>query len=207
MEDVSPDELLPAPGGPEPPGKRDTEIPPIVPGDPLPPPAPDEKDAQPPGKIDLPDSVSTTETGQPETLRIHPALSGGQKVDGHIDGMLIVVNVVDKLGKTVDLDTFEVDADLSIVILDPQREPSEARIGRWDFSSEQVAELVRSEPISGLHVPIQWQDSEPLGKEVIVHIRLRGEDDEMRCEQRLKVERQTAIAEWTPRGEALKSMR
>jgi hypothetical protein len=118
--------------------------------------------------------------------------------------MLIVVNVVDKIGKTVDMDSFDIDAELSVVILDPERDPSEARLGRWDFSSQQVTELVRSEPISGLHIPVEWQDTEPSGDEVIVHIRLRAEDDEMRCEQRLKVERKTAIAEWTPRGEDLR---
>ena len=87
--------------------------------------------------------------------------------------------------------------------MDPLREPSESRIGRWDFTPEEVASFIRAKPMSGIHVPIAWQQSQPSGEEVIVHARLRSEEDEMRCEARIKVEQQTAIAEWTPRGESL----
>ena len=202
-EDDSDPEMLPAPGGPEPPGKRDTDAPQVVPGELLPPPLREEEELKPPGQIILPDSVQAA-AGAPQKLRIHQGLSGGHAIDGNSEGMMIVVNAIDKLGKTVSLDDFDIDAELSIVILDPQREPSQARIGRWDFTNLQVATFLRSEPISGLHVPIQWKDVKPSGKEVIVHVRLRAEDDEMRCEGRLKVEKKTAIAEWTPRGEQLR---
>jgi hypothetical protein len=194
---------MPAPGGPEPPGKSDTEPPPVEPGELLPPADAKDDNDKPPGQIQLPDSVRAA-AGQPERLSIHPALSGGIRVDGKIDGMTIVVNVLDALGKTVDLNGFEVDAELSLVLVDPQREAVESRIGRWDFSPDQVADMVRSQPISGLHVPIQWQDVPPSGDEVIVHVKLQAGDDELVCEQRLKVEKRAAIAEWTPRGEALR---
>jgi hypothetical protein len=117
--------------------------------------------------------------------------------------MMIVVTAVDKFGRMVSLDGFDVDADLTIVILDPQLEPSKARLGRWDYSNQQVATFLRSKPISGLHVPIQWNNAVPSSDEVIVHVRLRAEDDEMRCDGRVKVAKKTALAEWTPRGESL----
>ncbi len=196
-------ELLPAPGGPEPPGKRDIDVPEIVPGELLPPPIGEEDDLKPPGQIQLPDSVQAA-AGVPNQLRIHHALSGGHRVEGSITGMVIVVNVIDKLGKPVNLDQFDVDANLSVVVLDPSKDPSEAKIGRWDFANSEVASFVRSKPISGLHIPIDWTDGQPEVDEVIVHVRLRGEEDEMRCEGRLNVEKQAAIAEWTPRGEALR---
>ena len=59
--------------------------------------------------------------------------------------MTIVVNVLDRLGKTVDLERFDVEANLSVVILDPLREASDARIGRWDFSPGEVARLTRND--------------------------------------------------------------
>jgi hypothetical protein len=198
--DSSPAELLPAPGGPEPPGKNDLRVPPILPGEVLPPPDSDADQIKPPGQIQLPDSVQAVE-GIPDELRIHPTLSGGHRIDGHIEEMTIVLNVRDRVGKTIDLKKFDVSAGLSLVILDPLRDASEARLGRWDFTADQLKSLIRSDPISGIHVPIQWQDAEPTGDEMIVHARLRSEEDEMRCEARLKVEQQTAIAEWTPRGE------
>ncbi len=156
--------LPPAPGGPEPPSKRDTEIPQIDPGEILPPPAADDGGLpKPPGQIELPDSVQAA-AGVPAKLRIHPGLSGGQRVDESIDNMMIVLNVVDRLGKPVNIDDFDIDADLSIVILDPELEPSEARVGQWDFTTWQLATFVQSDPISGLHVPIEWQATQPSGE-------------------------------------------
>ncbi|MEM8672150.1 MAG: hypothetical protein AAGG48_31835 [Planctomycetota bacterium] len=189
--------LPPAPGGPEPPGRSDTESEGIIPGKILPPPANPEDD-KPAGQIELPDSAQAG-VGVPTGLRIHRTLSGGHRLDEETDGLMIVVNVVDQVGKTVDVMDFDIEGKLSIVVLDPQREPHEARIGRWDFEGAEVTNLVRSEPISGLHVALPYQDDRPLGKEVIVHVRLRGEEDEMRCEQRISAEQTPAVAKWTPR--------
>lgn len=197
--------LEPAPGGPVPPSKNDTEIPPVLPGEQLPPGDNDggADDIKPPGQILLPDSVNANDR-IPDTLRIHPGLSGGHRVDGEVEGMTIVVNVVNHLGKTINLKDFLVSGELSVVILDPKREPTEARIGRWNYQPEEVSELIRDEPISGFHIPIDWQDFQPEGDEVIVHVRLRAEEDEMRCEGMVSVEKQPAIAEWTPRGEPIR---
>ena len=197
--------LEPAPGGPVPPSMNDTEIPPVLPGETTPPAnsLSGSDDIKPPGQILLPDSVNATDR-VPDTLRIHQGLSGGQRVEGRVEDMTIVVNVVNNLGKTINLDEFQVAAELSVVILDPKRDPSEARIGRWNYDRDQVAALVRSEPISGFHIPIDWQEFQPKGEEVIVHVRLRAEEDEMRCEGTVRVEKQPAIAEWTPRGEPLR---
>ncbi len=195
-------ELLPAPGGPEPPGKRDTEVPPEVPGEILPPSMLDgEPEEKPPGQILLPDSVQDG-NGVPDQLRLHPSLSGGSLVDGKIENMLVVVTVQDKLGRPLDLADYDVDGELSIVIFEADQDEIEAgRLGRWDFTADQVAELVRSDPISGLHVPISWQGRQPDGEEIVVHVRLRSDEDEMRCRGKIKVERGNAVAEWTPRGE------
>ena len=191
-------ELLPAPTGPQPPGKEDTDLPPVIEGEILPPPASPEE-IKPPGQIQLPDSAQAA-AGVPATLRIHRNLSGGNHVDGKLQEMRLVVNAVDSLGKTVDLDDFDIAGELSVVVLDPKRAPDEARLGRWDFRDEELSALVRSEPISSLHIVVPIADKQPQGDEVIVHVRLRGEEDEMRCESRLPVEAKTAASQWTPRG-------
>lgn len=198
------DLLPPAPGGPEPPGKRDTEIPQIDRGEILPPPAADDGgEPKPPGQINLPDSVQAA-TGVPAKLRVHPGLSGGYRENENIEDMVIVLHVVDSLGKPVNMDDFDIDAQLSIVILDPELEPSEARVGIWEFTAWQVANFIKSDPVSGLHVPIKWQGAQPSGEEMIVHARLRTEDEEMRCEGQLNVLKRPAIAQWTPRGDEQK---
>jgi hypothetical protein len=194
-------EDLPAPGLPEPPGKDDTTIPPIDPGRILPPAAGGkEEDSDQPGQIPLPDSLSGT-IGIPEKLKIHAGLSSGVEHDDEQNEMTIVIHVVDKLGHTVDLGGFDIDADLSIVLLDPERETSESRIGRWDFSPDQIAKQIQQEPVSAIRVSIKWDGDRPAGKEVLVHARLRAEEDDMRCERRLSVDKKRAIAEWTPRGD------
>ncbi len=196
-------ELLTPPGGPEPPGKSDLELPPIVPGELVPPPAAGEEGEKPPGQIQLPDSVQAKAKPVPSKLRIHPALSGGHRFDeeGPVEGMYLVINAVDNRGQTVDLDGFDIDAELSIVALDPTLDPAEARIGRWEFTRQEVKQLIHSDPTSGLHVPVRWQGIKPSSDDVIVHVRLTAEDEVMHCEARLKVGAAAAVARWTPRGE------
>ncbi|WP_146401746.1 hypothetical protein [Planctomycetes bacterium CA13] len=208
----SPNDSLPLPppiGGPEPPGKLDTEFSPIEPGELLPPPDPDSEELPaPPGQIKLPDAVKATQPNLtvPETLKLHLGLSGGHHSDAvtageKADGLYLVIHALDRRGVMVDLDRFEVDAELTIVVLDPERDPADAKIGRWEFDPDQTANLVRSKPISGLHVPITWQDKLPKGDAVIVHVRLRSEADEMRCEGKLNVDESSAIAKWLPRAD------
>lgn len=200
--DEATDRLLPAPGGPEPPSMKDTIVPQVEEGPILPPPSKEEGESNPPNQIILPDSVQAA-AGTPTGLRLHPGLSGGSPTDGEVDEITIVVSVVDDLNKAVDLEKFDVDAEMSVVILDPEREGDEARIGRWDFTAEEVKSMIQSSPVSGFHVPIRW-DKHPLAEEVIAHVRLRAEDDEMRCHDRLKITKKAIIADWTPRGESLR---
>ncbi len=199
-------EMLPPPGGPEPPGAKDLEIGPIVPGEILPPPTTEgeEMDA-PPGKVDLPDALDANAQplSIPERLELHSGLSGGHRFDDEqeTDGLFLVINVVDQRGHMIDLSQFDIDADMSVVALDPTLEADEAKIARWDFTAQEVSEFIRTAPVYGFHIPVKWQAARPSGDQVIVHVRLKTEDEEMRCEGRLSVSRPATIADWTPRGE------
>ena len=192
--------MLPAPGGPEPPGAADTEIPKIEAGDVIPPPAKDDGEEMPPGQITLPDSVQAS-AGEPVKIRLHAGLSTGYRLENGVEGMNLVVNVLDKVGKTVNLEDFDIEAELSVVILDPKREGDDARLGRWDLQKRELPTLIQSEPISGFHIPITWKDRKPLGDEIIAHVRIRSEEDEMRCDGTLHIEKAKAVAGWSPRAE------
>lgn len=201
------EELPLPPGGPEPPGASDVEVPKIVPGEILPPPADGDDIPSPPGKVDLPDNLDAkSDAPVPDQLQLHSGLSGGHQFDDsdEVDGLYLVVNVVDQAGRMIDLEQFQIDAQLSVVALDPNLEPDEARIARWEFEADELSRFIRSAPVSGLHVPVKWQGTRPSGDEVIVHVRLQTDDEEMRCQGRLKVTDRTTIADWTPRGEKAK---
>ncbi len=200
----APPGLLPPPSGPEPPGADDLELPDISPGEPMPPPSDREADddAKPDGQIQLPDSLQAKAVATPSSLRIHQALSGGHRFDGDppAEGMFLVINAVDDSGRLADLSQFDIDGELTVVALDPSLDASEAKIGRWEFSSKEIQKFVRHEPTSGIHLPIRWTGTKPSGDEVIIHVRLRAEEDEMRCQAKLKINAKAAIADWTPRG-------
>ena len=195
--------ILPAPGGPDPPGPE-LDVPPIVPGDILPPPADGQSNPAPPGKINLPGPTGALpEPLQlPEQLRLHNGLSGGHRFDDELQskGLYLVVNILDDRGRVVDPNDFDIDAKLTIVALDPELESDKARIGRWEFPASQLGQFIRSEPVAGLHVPVRWQQSQPSGEDVIVHVRLQSDDEEMLCSGRLKVSGPESIADWTPRS-------
>jgi len=193
-------EMLPAPGLPQPPGKEDLEIPPIDPGEILPPPADGAGDQSRPGQVDLPKSLQAG-AGQPDRLLIHPSLSSGVDGEGRQLEMSLVVQVADAQGRIIDWEKFDINGELSVVLLDPLQTAATARIGRWDFDSSQMAEMVERVPVSSIRIPLQWVGDRPMGDHVVVHVRLRGEEDEMRCQQRLQVQRQKRIADWTPRGD------
>ena len=196
---------LPAPTEPQPPGPSDIRVPPIVPGEVLPPPVRGEGIPVPPGKIDLPNAKMTeTPIVYPDRLQLHPGLSGGHRFDDAKDvtGMFLVVNVVDQKGRMIDIRNFDVDAKMTVVAIDPNLPIDESRIGRWEFSERDVLRFMRPSPVSGFHVPIRWQGSKPTGENVVVHVRLQTEDEEMRCEAKLSVGKVESIAEWTPRGKS-----
>ena len=208
-EQLDGDDLLPAPGGPQPPGEQDLRIPPIEEGEPVPPPQPGEVDDGPPGKIELDDALSVLGRAEgaksvpkPKTLRLQPGFSGGHQLDDDdaVDGLLLVVSVIDDTGREVDLSHYEIAADLSIVALDPQREASDAQLAQWQFTADQLQQHVASRPVHGLHLPVAWQEKLPLGDQVAVHLRLQAGEKQLRCEATLPLKKPAAVAEWTPRG-------
>lgn len=186
----------------------------IIPGEKRPPSA--DQDSQ--DKIEIPagskkmqlesDAEPTEEPAKdsapaiPDHLELHDGLSGGHQfdTDSDIDGLYLVITVADKAGHALSLDDFDVDADLTVVVVDPHDESEDARIGRWEFSPEEVRQFVRRTPVDGIHIPIMWQDRIPSGDDVTVHIRMAAAEDEMRCQAKIRLEETVASANWLPRG-------
>jgi hypothetical protein len=117
--------------------------------------------------------------------------------------MMLVVNVLDKNGRPLQLANYDVNADLSVVLFDGDTEQSDStRLGRWDFNPQEVLSLIKDEPVSGFHIPIQLDQVQPQQKVVQAHVRLRSEEDEMRCNGTIRVTRENAAALWAPRADS-----
>ena len=199
------------PGPVEPPTPEEIAIPPVEESDSLlPPPADkaDEKDDS--SKINISPDTNVLKyelpkprpAPEPVAITLHPSLSGGHQFDAddEIDGLYLIVTVVDKGGEVLSLDQFDVDAEMSVVVMDQSDKAGEQRLGRWDFTSEQVRSFVRSSPIDGLHIPIPWKDREPESNTVTVHVRMAAAEEEMRCQAKLRLEESVAMSNWLPRG-------
>jgi hypothetical protein len=181
----------PQPELPQPPTEKELKSPP-------------ERIELPPGSkiLEFEDAAEAENLPVPDHLEIHDGLSGGYQFDEDqdIDGLFLVVTVADEAGRLVPLDGFEVDAQLTVVVLDPDDETAESPIGRWEFSPKQVREFVKSSPVDGIHVPLKWKEKLPRGDDVIVHVRMAAAEEEMRCQGRLKLAESVAMSNWLPRG-------
>lgn len=200
----SPSVLPPAPTRPEPPGLQDLLPDPIIDGDILPPPRGSGSEELPPGRIEVPDfGGGPFQTGPPVAIRVHP--SGGGAVEQGEEVFWVTLEAIDKSGRVVDLNRFDIDANLSLVVTDPASElPDSAEpvvLGRWDFNPVQTASMVGDQPVPGIHIPVRWDDRRPVGDEVTVHARLRGAEEVLRCEGALPTVREAKLAsQWLPRG-------
>lgn len=157
-----------------------------------------------PLEIGTPDDASTLsvelEPAVPTRIELNESLSGtDESEDGDADGLGLVVTATDESGRLIALENFDVDANLSVVLIDPLDDSDDPRVGRWDFSPEQVRSFVKSSPVSGLHIPIRWQDRKPTGRSLHVYVRLSAAEEEMRCEGRVLMKPQVARSTWLPR--------
>ena len=209
-----PDSYQP-PAEPVPPGKSDLLIPDVELGDPIPPmsdvpsPLPEFN----PGKIELPDSVKVLGNQpliDPVSIRINPGLSGTQKSDDADagPGIAIVVEAIDPAGRVVNLSRFDIDANMSVVLLDPAKSGDVARIGKWEFGPDQIRDMLASSPNSpgrgnaiqgsSLRVVIPLENR-PTSPTVIAHVRLSADEVVLQTQAEVATG-QAGVANWTPRA-------
>lgn len=197
-------EEMPGPSsGLEPPSLDSLDFPDVDLGEPIPPPGPDAPPEPPMGQIPLP-SLNPPELPEPVALSINPVFSGGHNFDSdpEVDGVYLVIQFVDDDGKVLDLSDMDIDADLSVVLLDSEAEGDDqaAQIGRWEFSAEEVAAMRRSSVQDGIHVAIRWDEKHPSGDQIAAFVRLANGDVKLEGESRLSLVGKGQIAGWAPRG-------
>lgn len=204
---TDPNRNLVPPSVPIPPG-IENELPDVDLGEPVPPSGINAVPELPPGQIKLPESVRRNirvEPAVPVAIRINPSMSGGYRFDDakQKTGMHLAIEAIDEKGDPVGLEDFDVTAELSLVLLDPARSASEARLGRWDYDKDELREMVRSGSGGAIHLYVAWQDKTPIGKEVIAHIKLSSDETQMQAQAELSTA-EASVATWNPRGSEMK---
>lgn len=108
------------------------------------------------------------------SVTLSQTLTGGFDVDrqpGH-DGIIAVIEPRDSQGRLL-----EVPASVSVVILDPALSGKEARLGRWDYSPEQVARvLAQNQPGMGIPLEVLWPTAPPQHSTLHLYIRYTTAD-------------------------------
>lgn len=107
-------------------------------------------------------------------LAFHPTLSRAANFDDETDddGLYLVLQPKNASGQVV-----TITADLSVVVLDPSREGREARIGRRDYSAEEVrAKMIKHGTRQGIHLTMPWNGPDPGADRVIVFVRYTFRD-------------------------------
>lgn len=102
-------------------------------------------------------------------IAFHPSLSRAANFDDQSDddGLYLVLQPINQAGQMVPLA-----ADLSVVVLDPARPGDQARIGRWDYSAQEVK--AKLQPIGsnqGIHLTLPWNGPDPAADRVVVFAR------------------------------------
>jgi hypothetical protein len=110
-------------------------------------------------------------------IAFHPSLcrvASGDLGRGQ-QGLYLVLQPRDERGQFVPLA-----GQLSVVVSDPSSDAEDDRLGRWDFSPPDVAEMMQATGHGrGVHLPLQWPSgidgenppAENMGGTVVVHIR------------------------------------
>lgn len=178
---------------------------PIVPGDVKP---PATLDPPSPGNIPLPPigdgSQATPDWRMPDHLELHETLSGGHHEDSDSvpEGLYLVITVKDEQDKIVNLQNFDIDAKMSVVMTEPAVDDQQAaaEIARWDFDAQQVRDFVRNSPVDGFHVLCDFRQQLPTGKKVQVDVQLSSGEEQMNCKGTVGLQQSIAASKWLPRG-------
>jgi hypothetical protein len=191
------------------PPSMELTVPDVELGEPVPPPANGVPET-PPGQIELPDTAKKLGVGppaEPVAIRINSSLSGGFKSDDQPakEGVTVIIEAIDDKGMPVRLENFDIDANLSVVLLDPSRPGETARLGKWDFGPDDVRSMIHDQPTtsgqanSAIQVTIPWGDQKPDASKVIAHVRLSAAEALMQTQGEIATA-QPSMAQWTPRS-------
>jgi len=172
---------------------------------------PAEMSSQPPGQVaptsaELPVKLSLPneklETRSLDTkiasIAINGRMSGGADLDGRPghDGLHVLIEPRNRAGQLVP----QAGA-VSIVVLDPARAGQAARVARWDFSADEVAQRMRTSVYGrGFHLHAAWPESPPSNSPLLMHVRFKTADGrKFYAKREITVEGPAQLStRWTP---------
>ncbi len=99
-------------------------------------------------------------------LAFHPSLTRAINMDDRPDddGLYLVLQPKNERGQMV-----PTGADLTIIVLDPARDGDQAKIGRWEYTADEVKDKLQ--PIGseqGIHLRLPWNGPDPSADRVII---------------------------------------
>ncbi len=120
-------------------------------------------------------------------ITLHKLLTGGYNTDGRLgdEGLLVVVEPRNAAGQVLN-----VAGDLSLVLLDPALSGDAARVARWDFTADELAEQFRSNVFgAGVRLELPWPGSPPTHGQLQLFARwTTPEGDQHEAERAIRVE-------------------
>lgn len=70
--------------------------------------------------------------------------------------------------------------EVSVVVVDPALATEEARVGRWDFTADEISGLFRKTPRGeGIHLDLRWPASRPEHERLMLFVRFTTGDGEI----------------------------
>ncbi len=145
--------------------------------------------------------------GKPTQILVNRRLTGGIEREGAVGdtGILVAFELRDAEGRTV-----KSPGAVSVVVLDPAQQGEAARIARWNFTPEEIAEHFRSAQKShGLQFELPWPGEAPRNRDLQLFVRYTTrEGQKLTSESTIDVRSSAAIAsagredrDWSPDGD------
>ncbi len=111
---------------------------------------------------------------QVAAITLHDELTGGCNLDaraGH-EGIVVQIEPRDSAGRLV-----PAPAPVAVVVLDPHLSGEAARVARWDFSTEEVAQRCRRSPrFEGIRLEMVWPGPPPVHDRLHLFVRYVTDD-------------------------------
>lgn len=134
---------------------------------------PAKPDATPPAGA-APREAIKTSSGSVRRISLVPEATRGVNSDGQPgdDGLSLMIQTWDSKGRLV-----QAPGEISVVVLDRELEGEAARVARWDFSPQQLAEVLQqSSAQDGIYLEMNWPNTPPAHGNLQVFVRYLTED-------------------------------
>lgn len=131
-------------------------------------------------------------------IHINPRLTGGYDFDKKPgdEGVMVVIEPRNRNGQYVD-ETGQ----LSIVLLDPQKEGKEAYVARWDFEAYEAQEKMKRSLLGkGIHMQLPWPGGYPEHETLVLFVRYETPDGrKIEQKKEIRIELPAKVSSrWTP---------